>query len=62
MTRISTVGAVLTAVDEELAALAQVRLAAVEELRAQGWSLDAIARATGLSKARVAQIARGTRG
>lgn len=60
--RISAVSAVLAAVEEVLAVLAQLRIVAVHQLRADGWSLDRIARATGLSKARVAQIARDPRG
>jgi len=47
-----------SAIDEAQAAIARVRLAAVLELRAQCWSLDQIARATDLSKARAAQLAR----
>jgi len=59
--RVRAVNNVLAAVEEELAALAVIRIEAVLDLRRQGWSLDRIARETGLSKARVAQIARDPR-
>jgi hypothetical protein len=59
--RVRAVGVLFAEIDEAQAAIAQVRLTAVLELRAQGWSLDQIGRATGLSKARVAQIARDPR-
>jgi len=61
VTRIVAANLVMAAVDEELSTLAQIRIAAVHELRGLGWSLGRIAAATGLSKARVAQIARDDR-
>ena len=45
----------------ELDRIAAVRIRAVRTLRAQGWSYDRIAHASGLSKARVAQLVRDTR-
>jgi hypothetical protein len=47
--------------DYELEAVARVRLQAVADLRGEGWSYDRIAAATGLSKARVAQLSRAAR-
>jgi hypothetical protein len=44
--------------DYELEKVAKVRLEAIRELRATGWSYNRIAEATGLSKERVAQLAR----
>ena len=42
----------------ELERVADVRLRALSTLRDEGWSYDRIARASGLSKARVAQLVR----
>lgn len=53
---IKGVGDTFAALDGELARVAKVRLAAVRRLRAQGWSYDRIAAATGLSKGRVQQL------
>ena len=50
------VGDAFAALDGELERFAKVRLAAIAALRADGWSYDRIAAATGLSKARVAQL------
>ena len=47
--------------DAELEQFADVRFEAVSQLRAEGMSYDRIAEATGLSKARVAQLARAAR-
>jgi DNA-directed RNA polymerase specialized sigma24 family protein len=55
---IRAVGDAFAALDAELEVLAQVRLRAVAELRGEGWTYDRIAEATGLSKARVAQLSR----
>jgi hypothetical protein len=55
------VGDTFAALDAELERIAQVRLHAVRRLRAQGWSYDRIAEATGLSKGRVAQLVRDVR-
>lgn len=44
------------AMEIELGRLATVRLEALAKLRADGWSYDRIAEATGLSKGRVAQL------
>jgi DNA-directed RNA polymerase specialized sigma24 family protein len=49
------------ALDAELDALAIVRLRAVQALRDEGWSYQDIADATGVSKGRVAQLARDPR-
>jgi len=49
---------VFAALDAELAKLAEVRYSAVRELRAQGWSYEKLAAASGLSKSRVAQLVR----
>ncbi len=56
------VGDFFAALDAELEAVAMVRLQAVRELRALGWSYDRIARETGLSKGRVAQLVKDPRG
>jgi hypothetical protein len=60
--RIKAVGDAFAALDGELARIAQVRLAAVRELRRAGWSYDRLAAATGLSKGRIAQLCRDPRG
>ena len=52
------VGDAFAALDIELEALADVRLRAISRLRAGGWTYARIAQATGLSDARVAQLAR----
>lgn len=44
--------------DFELEAVADVRQDAVRQLRQQGWTLERIAQATGLSVSRVGQISR----
>jgi hypothetical protein len=59
--RVTAVGDAFAALDAELERLALVRLAAVHELRRLGWSYDRIARETGLSKGRVAQLCRDPR-
>ena len=56
------VGDAFAALDGELERLARPRLDAVRALRRDGWSYDRIASATGLSKGRVAQLARDPRG
>ncbi len=56
------VGDTFAALDGELERLARPRLDAVRALRREGWSYDRIATATGLSKGRVAQLARDQRG
>jgi DNA-directed RNA polymerase specialized sigma24 family protein len=50
------VGDAFAAMDVELGRLADVRLEAINALRADGWSYDRIAASTGLSKGRVAQL------
>jgi DNA-directed RNA polymerase specialized sigma24 family protein len=55
------VGDAYAALDQELEKFAKVRQKAVAQLRRQGWSYDRIAKATDLSKARVAQISRAAR-
>jgi DNA-directed RNA polymerase specialized sigma24 family protein len=55
------VGDVFAALDPELETLAQVRYAAVRQLRRDGWSYQAIADAMGVSKGRVAQIVKDPR-
>lgn len=59
--RIKAVNDFFAQVDLELEQFADVRLEAVTELRRQGWSYDRIAKATDLSKARVAQLVEETR-
>jgi DNA-directed RNA polymerase specialized sigma24 family protein len=59
--RIKAVNDFFAKMDLELEQFADVRLEAVTELRAQGWSYDRIAEATELSKARVAQLVKETR-
>lgn len=59
--RIQAINDFFAGLDFELEQFADVRLEAVRELRAQGWSYDRIANATNLSKARVAQLVRETR-
>lgn len=56
------VGDFFAALDAELESVAAVRLEAVQRLRAMGWSYDRIARETGLSKGRVAQLVKDPRG
>ena len=58
---IVAVGDAYAALDAEMEQLARVRIRAVAELRAEGWSYERIAHATGLSKARVAQLAKDPR-
>lgn len=58
---IRAVGDAFAALDAELDALALVRLRAVQALRDEGWSYQDIADATGISKGRVAQLARDPR-
>ena len=60
--QIRAVGDSFAAFDAELEAFAVVRLRAIRALRADGWSYDRIAKATGLSKGRVAQLVRDDRG
>lgn len=62
LAQISAASVLMAALEEETVQLAQLRIAAVLELRRSGWSLGRIADATGLSKARIAQIARDARG
>jgi DNA-directed RNA polymerase specialized sigma24 family protein len=52
----TAVGDTFAALDTELERLAEVRIAAIRQLRADGWSYDRIAAATGLSKPRVQQL------
>jgi hypothetical protein len=52
----TAVGDTFAALDTELERLADVRVAAIGQLRADGWSYDRIAAATGLSKPRVQQL------
>ena len=59
--RVTAVNDFYAQLDWELEAIADVRLAAVKELRLQGLSYDAIAKETGLSKSRVAQLAHASR-
>ncbi|KQX74497.1 helix-turn-helix domain-containing protein [Aeromicrobium sp. Root472D3] len=59
--RIQAVNDFFAQLDLELEQFADVRLEAVRELRSQGWSYDRIARETGLSKARVAQLVKEIR-
>lgn len=58
---VRAVGDTFAAMDAELERIAKVRLKAVRKLRRQGWSYDKIAADTGLSKGRVAQLARDDR-
>jgi uncharacterized protein YerC len=55
---VKAVGDFFAAADAELERVAQVRLAAIRRLRADGWSYQRIADATGLSQARAAQLSR----
>ena len=59
--RVQAVNDFFAQLDLELEQFADVRLEAISELRAQGWSYDRIAEATNLSKARVAQLVKETR-
>lgn len=52
------VGDTFAALDVEMERLADVRIAAIGQLRADGWSYDRIAAATGLSKPRVQQLSK----
>jgi hypothetical protein len=52
---------VLEVLDDGVAALADVRLRKLMQLRAAGWSYGRLERATGLSKGRVGQLARQAR-
>jgi uncharacterized protein YerC len=56
--RIKFVSDFFAAIDGGLEQVAEVRLDAVAALRAQGLTYDRIAEVTGLSKPRVAQLAR----
>jgi uncharacterized protein YerC len=56
------VGDAFAALDDEVAQFAAVRLRAIAELRGQGWTYSKISDETGLSEARVAQLARAARG
>jgi uncharacterized protein YerC len=58
---IRAVGDFFAQLDFDLEQVADVREDAVRQLRQQGWSYARIAEATGLSQARVAQVARATR-
>lgn len=55
---IEAVGNTFAALDDALAEIAVVRLRAVAHLRGEGWSYSRIAQASGLTKQRVAQLAR----
>lgn len=57
-TLVRAVGLVLAAMDDELRRFTALRAAALATLRKDGASYDGIASATGLSKARVAQLSR----
>lgn len=59
--RVRGVCDVLATLEAEHERLHKLRLQAVGALRASGLSYDGIARATGLSKTRVAQLVRETR-
>jgi hypothetical protein len=52
----TAVGDTFAALDVELERLADVRIAAIRRLRADGWSYDRIAAATGVSGPRVQQL------
>lgn len=56
--RIRAVNDSFAALDGELAALAGVRLRALAALRGDGWTYQRLVAGTGLSKSRVAQLAR----
>lgn len=57
---ISAVNTFMAAMEQELGRFGTMRLSAVAALRQQGASYDRIAASTGLSKSRVAQLARPT--
>lgn len=57
-TIISAVNTFMAAMEQELGRFGTIRLSAVAALRQQGTSYDRIAASTGLSKSRVAQLAR----
>ena len=57
----TAVGDFFAAMDDELAAVAGVRLDAVRELRRAGWSYSRLMTLSGLSKTRVAQLVREMR-
>ena len=59
--RVRAVNDFFAQLDAELEQFADVRFEAVTQLRAEGLSYDRIAEATGLSKARVAQLVRAAR-
>jgi len=59
--RIQAVNDSFAALDDELARLAGVRLRAVSALRGEGWTYARLVLSTGLSKTRVAQLARQAR-
>ncbi|GAB3868898.1 hypothetical protein GCM10028801_45490 [Nocardioides maradonensis] len=60
--RIRTATVLLGQIEAFREEVAKVRLAAVAELRAAGWSYNRIARAAGLSKSRIAQLSRAADG
>lgn len=59
--RINAVNDSFAALDAELSQLAAVRLRAIAALRGDGWTYTRLVASTGLSKARVAQLARQVR-
>lgn len=59
--RIRIVGDLFAALDDPVEQLTTLRLEAVGELRKQGWTYDRLASLSGLSKTRIAQLARDER-
>lgn len=59
--RVRAVNDFFAQIDAEMEPFAQVRLEAVAELRAEGLSYDRLAEATGMSKARAAQLSQMAR-
>lgn len=59
--RVRAINDFFAQLDLELEPFGDTRLEAVSELRSAKWSYDRIAEATGLSKARVAQLSKAAR-
>jgi hypothetical protein len=59
--RLTAVGDTFAALDRELAAVADVRLAAIAELRAQGATYTQLVTLSGLSRSRIGQLTEDAR-
>ncbi|MEZ0579294.1 hypothetical protein [Nocardioides sp. MH1] len=55
---VAAVGDAFAALDDALEEIAVPRLRAIARLRAEGWTYERLAQVSGLSKGRIAQLAR----